>query len=180
MDGLKWFENATCGSGCFSKTEGKKSVFENKFSLVRSWKTQMKLLVWLSIYFLLSRCLTEEVEQLECKLLPPRCQVSRREPKPQGTSDLAVSTSIVDRTNLLWSSTDLKSSVKHVKRYLFLGWTRRDPAHCFVQCVNLVSCSHAFEYLLCFVHGQGQQTKEIENKNLKQRKWPTFTTSWFC
>ena len=36
----------------------------------------------------------------------------------------------------------------------------------------LVSNIYAFEYLLCFVQGQGQQTKEIEeieNKNLKQR-----------
>ena len=30
----------------------------------------------------------------------------------------------------------------------------------------LISCSFAFEYLLCFVHGQGQRTKEIENKNI--------------
>ena len=30
----------------------------------------------------------------------------------------------------------------------------------------LVSFSFAFEYLLCFVHGQGQRTKEIKNKNI--------------
>ena len=35
-----------------------------------------------------------------------------------------------------------------------------------VQMFWLVSCSYAFENLLCFVHGQGQRTKEIENKNL--------------
>ena len=35
-----------------------------------------------------------------------------------------------------------------------------------VQMFCLVSCSYAFENLLCFVHGQGQRTKEIENKNL--------------
>ena len=29
---------------------------------------------------------------------------------------------------------------------------------------QLVSYSFAFQYLLCFVHGQVQQTKEIENK----------------
>ena len=46
----------------------------------------------------------------------------------------------------------------------------RDRAHRFVQCVSpyvlLVSCSFSFEYLLCFVRGQSQRTKEIENKNL--------------
>ena len=32
----------------------------------------------------------------------------------------------------------------------------------FVQ----INCSDAFRCLLCFVHGQGQRTKEIENKNI--------------
>ena len=32
----------------------------------------------------------------------------------------------------------------------------------------LVSFSFAFQYLLRFVHGQGQQTKEIENKNIRK------------
>ena len=35
-----------------------------------------------------------------------------------------------------------------------------------IQMFLLVSCSFAFQYLLCFVHGQGQRTKEMENKNL--------------
>ena len=30
----------------------------------------------------------------------------------------------------------------------------------------LVTCSFAFQYLLCFVYGQDQRTKEIENKNI--------------
>ena len=30
----------------------------------------------------------------------------------------------------------------------------------------LVCCSYTFHYFLCFVHGQGQRTKEIENKDV--------------
>ena len=32
----------------------------------------------------------------------------------------------------------------------------------------LVSCSFVFQNLLCFVHGQGRRTKEIENKNINK------------
>ena len=37
------------------------------------------------------------------------------------------------------------------------------------QMFLLVSCSYAFQYLLCYVHGQGQRTKrksQKENENL--------------
>ena len=33
----------------------------------------------------------------------------------------------------------------------------------------LVTCSFTFQYLWCFVHGHGQRTKEIQNKNKELR-----------
>ena len=44
--------------------------------------------------------------------------------------------------------------------------------------VLLASCSNAFQYLLCFMHGQGQQTKEIENKKHVTKKLASLVTSF--
>ena len=63
---------------------------------------------------------------------------------------------LIDRK--LWNSTNFKMSVQS----------------CFVLC-----CSYALQYLLCIVQGRGQQTKEIENKNIQQRNLLSFTTSSF-
>ena len=53
------------------------------------------------------------------------------------------------------------------KAALFYVWTTRDSAYCFVsQMFLLDNCSFAFHCFLCFVHGQGQRTKETENKNI--------------
>ena len=43
-----------------------------------------------------------------------------------------------------------------------------------VQMFWLVSRSYVFEYLLCFVHGQGQRTNEIENKKPITKKLAEF------
>ena len=55
--------------------------------------------------------------------------------------------------------------------------------------ILLVSCSFAFKYLLCFVQGQSQLTKEIANKNIcqlnklkllrKSLKFPVFQNACF-
>ena len=42
----------------------------------------------------------------------------------------------------------------------------------------LVSYSFAFQYLLCFVHDQGQRTKEMENTNI-HKETGGFITSLF-
>ena len=41
----------------------------------------------------------------------------------------------------------------------------------------LVSCSFAFQYVLCFVHGQGQRTKEIKGEKKYYKKLASFITS---
>ena len=43
----------------------------------------------------------------------------------------------------------------------------------------LVSCSFAFQYLLCFVHSQGQRTKAIENKNIDKETGEFPNQSYF-
>ena len=76
-----------------------------------------------------------------------------------------------DKTNWyrLGSSTNFKGSVQSC---FVLCWTNRNRAHCFVLRVSSnVSAGLLFvciQYLLCFVYGQDQRTKEMENKNNKE------------
>ena len=72
--------------------------------------------------------------------------------------------------------------------YFVLCWTNRDRAYCFVLRVSinvlLISCSLvvAFQYFLCYVHGEGQQASKKEQKYIAKRL-ASFIVSlilWTC
>ena len=77
---------------------------------------------------------------------------------------------IVDRTNWLGA----QQIPKGMRKLLCVNVEQTMTVNSVLFYVSarmflLVSCSIAFQYLLCFVHSQGQRTKEIENKNIQQR-----------
>ena len=84
------------------------------------------------------------------------------------------SQSTVDKT------TDWLGSWKRTKLLCFM-FKKSDHIDYYVLCaspnVSTAQFTFAFKYVLCFVQGQGQRTKQIENKTYTPKKLGDFITS---